>query len=922
MTKPRVGAPRTSPAAQVVAIIVKVPEKSPPSGTHWGTRPMAMAAGMSHTMAGRFWRTFGLQPRRTERFEAPALGLERLAVEGWVVRWLVCCIAATIIVLPRVASAQDVRSIPELPQVVPNRYIVVLRDGPAARNQVSRAAVAGSLARVAGGRVLRVYEQVLDGFALEMTPAAAQRLAADPRVAYVEPDRVVYALDTQLGAPWGIDRIDQRDLPLSTSYTYSATGQNVHAYIIDTGILATHDEFAGRMGNDFTAVNDGHGTNDCNGHGTHVAGTVGGTTWGVAKRVTLHAVRVLDCDGVGSWSGVIAGVDWVAVNRVAPAVANMSLGGPPSIAVDDAVRNAIAGGVTVVVAAGNETVDACGVSPARTPQAVTVGSSTAADARSRFSNFGLCLDLFAPGSTITSAGIDSNADTAVMSGTSMASPHVAGVAAQILERTPGMTPAAVAAAIVGNATSGKVNDTRPGSPNRLLHAVFNPPRIQITGPVVFPDACGMAPVTTPFTVCNSGTGSLSLSPITSSSAQVAIVPPSSGFPITIAPGACFPFTARFTPVSPGSVSAMLTVLSDDPATPSLKVEAHANSGAGRIVTMVANSGRFGRVCSASKVFHDLPVTIANSGPCSLTISGIATLSADFLLPSVVNYPVTLAPGAAIGVSVRFQPSSPGAKSAELTITTDDPASPTRAVTVAGEAPEPYICESPLFATIDAAIGQTLGGSAAGDYTFNGKASVILPFGEEDRFGTQLSGEYIHHPRRREGEIEALLSVRRRALQFSFGGAVKDVTFDDARGSVTHVAFAIDLLHKKFRTGIFAAKYLHANRVFRPVDQLGGALQAPISTSAWVDAQLAYLHRLGAGAGAVGAAVQFSKRFAPGFASTIRVGWNDSFVQAQDAGSVMFGVTLGSWPNPEHYSNSRTPLGASVPRLRYSRVIPP
>ena len=295
---------------------------------------------------------------------------------------------------------------------------------------------------------------------------------------------------TQTPATWGLDRIDQRDLPLNNTYNYNQTGQGVHAYIIDTGVRATHQQFTGRMGNGFTAVNDGNGTNDCNGHGTHVAGTTGGTTYGVAKQVTLHAVRVLSCSGSGSNAGVIAGVDWVTQNHVKPAVANMSLGGGVSSALDQAVTNSINAGVSYAIAAGNSNANACNSSPARVPSAVTVGATTSTDARSSFSNFGTCLDIFAPGSSITSAWNTSDTATNTINGTSMATPHVAGALALYLQTNPGASAATATAALIANSTPNKVTNPGSGSPNRLLYSIFGgggggdttPPTTSITSP--------------------------------------------------------------------------------------------------------------------------------------------------------------------------------------------------------------------------------------------------------------------------------------------------------------------------------------------------------------------------------------------------------------------------------------------------------
>ena len=311
----------------------------------------------------------------------------------------------------------------------------------------------------------------------------AKRLADDPEVAYVEADQIMRISGTQTSATWGLDRIDQTNLPLNGSFTYPSSS-GVHAYILDTGIRGTHNDFTGRMGNGYTAVNDGQGTNDCQGHGTHVAGTVGGTTWGVAKNVTLHPVRVLGCDGSGSNSGVIAGMDWVTANAVKPAVANMSLGGGASQATDDAIARMTNAGIATVVAAGNDSSNACNYSPARAPSAITVGSTTSSDAMSNFSNYGSCVDVYGPGSNITSASYSSNTGSTSMSGTSMASPHLAGVAALYLAANPNATPSQVTTAIVNNSLTGKITGI-PSGVNKFVNIQF------LNGDVVTPPTGGV-----------------------------------------------------------------------------------------------------------------------------------------------------------------------------------------------------------------------------------------------------------------------------------------------------------------------------------------------------------------------------------------------------------------------------------------------
>jgi subtilisin family serine protease len=346
------------------------------------------------------------------------------------------------------------------PGVVPGQYIVVYRKDVAAK----------TLAAAAKGKRFR-YTSALKGFAGALSTADLKRLRRDPNVAYIQADHVLTLSDTQPGATWGLDRIDQRNLPLNGTYTYTPTGAGVTAYIIDTGIRFDHAEFGGRAVTGYDAV-DGGAADDCNGHGTHVSGTVGGTTYGVAKAVRLVAVRVLNCQGSGTSAQVVAGIDWVTSNHQAgqPAVANMSLGGGVDVALDEAVRRSITDGVTYAIAAGNSNANACNSSPARVAEAVTVGATTNTDARSSFSNYGTCLDVFAPGSNITSAWYTSTTATNTISGTSMATPHVTGVAALYIQTAPSASPATVRDAIVNTATAGVVTNPGTGSPNRLLYS--------------------------------------------------------------------------------------------------------------------------------------------------------------------------------------------------------------------------------------------------------------------------------------------------------------------------------------------------------------------------------------------------------------------------------------------------------------------
>ncbi len=378
-------------------------------------------------------------------------------------------------------------------RAIPNQYIVVYNDnsvkkmaGNLAGGRISRmdaSTAADFQARAVNElttnmtsqfsmRVSKTYDRALGGFAAKMNDRTLAAMIKDPRIDFIEQDQIMTANAVQSNATWGLDRIDESDLPLDSFYEFNFDGTGVDAYVIDTGIRASHNDFGGRVSAGFTAINDGRGTNDCNGHGTHVAGTVGSQTYGVAKNVNLIAVRVLGCNGSGSNSGVIDGVNYVAQVASGPSVANMSLGGGNSAALDRAVENAIDQGITFVVAAGNDNANACSGSPNRVGPALTVGATTSSDSRSSFSNFGSCVDLFAPGSSITSTWSTSNSATNTISGTSMAAPHVAGVVALYLDQAPSASPAQVESVIESAAVSGRLSSIRNGSPNLLLQSLL------------------------------------------------------------------------------------------------------------------------------------------------------------------------------------------------------------------------------------------------------------------------------------------------------------------------------------------------------------------------------------------------------------------------------------------------------------------
>jgi subtilisin family serine protease len=420
----------------------------------------------------------------------------------------ICVMVA--VVFPQSRNSKFVRS----ENAVANRYIVLLNEKfiPAGAAAASVQTQAADLASVYGAAVVKTYSSAVKGFSAIMSENDAMTLSSDSRVSLVEADREmsVSSIQTQSNAPWNLDRVDQRNLPWDSTYNYPGSGAGVHIYIIDTGIRVTHSDFGGRASVAYDGVGDGQNGNDCNGHGTHVAGIAAGATWGVAKQAYLHAVRVLPCSGSGLISDVLDGVDWVTFSHQSPAVANISSSSPgDSPALEAAITNSIASGVVYTIAAGNSASDACGYTPARTPNALTVGVSAQEDQRAPYSNYGSCVDIFAPGHQIVSDYMSSDTATAMLSGSSMSAPMVAGTAAIYLGMNPAASPATVTQIIKASGTANVLTTNDTTSPNLLLYTTVLSPTaatVTLSGRVLNSTGRGVRNI--PLTLTDPGSGTV------------------------------------------------------------------------------------------------------------------------------------------------------------------------------------------------------------------------------------------------------------------------------------------------------------------------------------------------------------------------------------------------------------------------------
>jgi hypothetical protein len=468
------------------------------------------------------------------------------------------------------------------------------------------------------------------------------------------------------------------------------------------------------------------------------------------------------------------------------------------------------------------------------------------------------------------------------------------------------------------------------------------PQLQLPSGVTFARSCVGTQSIATLNVCNTGKADLVVSGIASSNPAFSVSTPSAGYPVTISPDFCFPFEVTFSAASPGPASATLSISSNDPTTPVATVTAEAEVGQPRAVTVIADTGQFGNRCVGPNGFKDLPLTIHNAGSCPLTVSSIVSSSADFETPQVLAFPLEIGAGDSVAVPIRFRPTSPGDKAATISVTTDDPASLVKVVAVAGSAPPAYVCQPPLFAAIDAAIGPTFGTGRTGKYLFDGAGRVLQSFGARRTFGLQAQGEYMFYPERREGQFDGGLLYRRGLLQFGASASFKAATLraEASTGSLSHATFTLDVLKPAVRFGVFLAKGLRetdvvtrtelvglptplgqpvvqTERLLHTIDQFGGTLQVEVAPATWLDGHLAYLDRHAPGVGdTAGGAVRLSRLFLPGIVGFLQLDVNESFVGANTTGALTFGVTLGRWSRPADYTNPRNPLGTLIPRVRY------
>lgn len=465
------------------------------------------------------------------------------------------------------------------------------------------------------------------------------------------------------------------------------------------------------------------------------------------------------------------------------------------------------------------------------------------------------------------------------------------------------------------------------------------PEIQVPSPPDFRDACVGETVRAPMLVCNTSPGDLIVSAITSSNPQFSVVPPSGGFPITVSHDFCFPVQIAFTPTSPGPKSSDLVITSNDPSFPGLTVTATANVGQPTAVTMIADTGNFGELCPNPTLFKDLDLTINNSGSCPLLVTGItSSLPAEFEAPQTLTFPVKVAPGDSVAVPIRFHPTSAGPKAATITVATNDPVTPNKIVNVSGTAPPDYVCETPIFAAVEAAIGPTWGTGRTGNYTYNAAGKVLVPFGGQKTFGIQAQGEYMFYPGRQEGQFDTGLLYRRGLLQFGASGSFKraNLRAEASSGALSHATLSLDVLLPNVRFGAFGAKGLRETdvvtltesiglggavladeRILHTIDQLGGAAEIEVVPDIWLDGHIEWLHRHAPGVGdSAGGAIRLSALVLPNLAVTAKFDVNESFLGANTVGTLTFGVTLGRWSKPTDYANPVNPLGTTIPRVHY------